>query len=135
MEVFTTLIQHRQILHSEESTKALNLIDLVFIEKRKVRDAWSRLFEAYDKALPEHEQQRRYQELLSEMALDLGVSNQLHAGDFGRVYMPQTVALRKELEVIEMQRRLLQLQEEMNKHGEVPFAGQGEPAVEGDPKR
>src|SRR5450759_5219819 len=47
LSVFATLMQERAQIHSENSVRALNLIDVVFNESREVREAWSELFLAF----------------------------------------------------------------------------------------
>ena len=47
LKVFSTLMQERAQIHSDEGVRALNLIDVVFNETREVRESWSELFLAF----------------------------------------------------------------------------------------
>jgi hypothetical protein len=103
--VFTTLMQERAAYYSSEAVKAFNLIDVVFNESRKVRNAWSEFHAAMDSTnrIPEHAQQERFRILLSTMADDIGLTDQLRSDDLNRTYYP--TALAEEEHVKSLQRK------------------------------
>lgn len=103
--VFTTLMQERAAYYTPEAVKAFNLIDVVFIKSRAVRDAWSEFISAMDEnnRVPEHSQRETFRKLLTAMAADLGLASDLRADDFNRVYYP--LALSEEIYLKSLQRK------------------------------
>lgn len=89
--VFATLMQERANIASPDAVKMLNLIDLVFIESKEVRDCWAELYAFcgssafHDNGVPE-----RLRKLLKEMAINIGVESDLRADDFARIYYPNS---------------------------------------------
>src|ERR1035441_9597759 len=47
VQVFTTLMQERAQIHSDQGVRALNLIDVVFNDAREVREGWAELYLAF----------------------------------------------------------------------------------------
>lgn len=92
--VFTTLIQERAAYYSSEGVKAFNLIDVVYNESRTVRDAWADFHSAMDtnNNVPDHAKQEKFRFLLSRMAVEIGLADQLRADDLNRVYYPNALA-------------------------------------------
>jgi hypothetical protein len=89
MYVFSLLMQERAEIYSDNGVRALNLIDIVFNESREVRNAWSELYGAFEmRPLVQHLIDERLRRLLSAMAQDIGLSDQLRNDDLGRVYFP-----------------------------------------------
>lgn len=109
--VFLQLMQERSTLSSQEGVKALNLIDVVFVENKPVREAWAALFETFDtaKAIPTHTQQERLRILLKEMAADLGLANELRLADLERVYYPTVLAQENHIRFLEREQTLTRL--------------------------
>jgi hypothetical protein len=91
LHIFTTLMQWRGIMHDQEAVRAFNLIDVVFIDSRKVRDAWAHFFALLNqKSYSEYELRKLLSELLAAMATDLKIG-ELRLDDFERVYYPVTL--------------------------------------------
>lgn len=89
LNVFVTLMQERSQIYSDNGVRALNLIDVVFNESRPVREAWSELFGAFHISPPQqHVIDERLRRLLSAIADDIGLADQLRNDDLGRVYVP-----------------------------------------------
>ncbi len=102
--VFSMLMQERAQIHSDNGVRALNLIDVVFSESPEVRDAWAELFAAFHlKPLPNHVVSERLLRLLSAIAKDLGLANELRSDDLSRVYFP--VVQEQERLIKDMQRQ------------------------------
>lgn len=112
LHVFATLMSERKTLWSPEAVRTLNLIDVVFHDSRPVRDAWAELFASYDsnRRVPEHIQDERANKLLLAMAADLGLADGLRPDDLTRVYFPQTLWERAQIEMLERRAYLRRLQ-------------------------
>jgi hypothetical protein len=89
LEVFESLMQERGQIHSENGVRALNLIDIAFIESREVREAWSELFSAFQsKPVLQHVVDERLRKLLAAIAKDMGLGDKFRNDDFSRIYLP-----------------------------------------------
>lgn len=87
--IFSTLMQERARIYSEESVRALNLIDVVFNESRDVREAWSELYLAFGMTpLQQHVIDERLRRLLAAISKNIGLADGLRSDDLGRVYRP-----------------------------------------------
>lgn len=127
LQVFSTLMQERAQIASDQGVRALNLIDVVFNDAREVREAWAELFLAfYMKPLVQHVIDERLRKLLGEMAKDIGLDDQLRTDDLGRVYFPVVQAQEQFIKDMERQRLLSILQEQ-------PAAGAGAAALPTSP--
>lgn len=119
LEIFSVLMQERARIGmqerarigSESSVRALNLIDVVFLECGAVRDAWAKLHKALDQwgALSSHERSRTLAELLATMARDIGLAVDLRADDLDRVYFPTVLAEEQFIRDMERQEALRRL--------------------------
>lgn len=110
--IFTTIMQERARTWSADCVRAFNLIDVVFAANQKVRDAWASCLASYDgaRAVPAHEQETRLHALLREIALDLGMSENLRLDDFARVYYPTALLEENRLQDLQRRTALAQLQ-------------------------
>ncbi len=89
VRIFSTLMQERARIYSEDSVRALNLIDVVFNESREVREAWSELFLAFHMTpLQQHVIDERLRRLLAAISTNIGLADGLRNDDLGRVYRP-----------------------------------------------
>jgi hypothetical protein len=89
LNIFTTLMQERAQIYSDNGVRALNSIDIVFNESRDVREAWSELYLAFQmKPLVQHVMDDRLRKLLGTIAKDIGLADELRNDDLGRVYYP-----------------------------------------------
>lgn len=111
LQVFSTLMQERASIYSENGVRALNLIDVVFCDSREVREAWAELFLSYQAKnnIPPHGQQERLRKLLAAMAKNIGLSEQLRIDDFDRVYFPAAVEQTRLIENMERQEKMKKL--------------------------
>lgn len=89
LKLFLTLMANRQKTPiSEEWVDALNSIDVVFQENKKVRSAWKEYLDSLDHKSSHFENQNSYKlDLLSEMAESLGYK-QLKQTEIDRFYSP-----------------------------------------------
>jgi len=111
MYVFSLLMQERAEIYSDNGVRALNLVDVVFNESREVRDAWSELFGAFQmKPVVQHLIDERLRKLLSAMAKDIGLSDQLRNDDLGRVYFPLVQQQEQFIRDMQRQQALANLQ-------------------------
>lgn len=109
--VFSSLMQERAQIYSENSVRALNLIDIVFNESREVRERWSELFLAFHmKPLMQHVIDERLRKLLSAIAQDIGLSDGLRSDDLGRVYYPTVQAQEQFIKDMQRQQIIASLQ-------------------------
>jgi predicted ATPase len=82
LHVFSTLMQERAQIYSDNGVRALNLIDVVFNESREVRETWSELFLAFQmKPLLQHVIDERLRKLLGAIARDIGLADELRTDD------------------------------------------------------
>lgn len=111
LHVFATLMEQRATYYSQDAVRAFNLIDIVFIDSRAVRDAWAELFASFDstKSIPDHEKNKRYRVLLSEMAKEINLGDGLRLDDFERVYFPVALQEEDQLRFLQRQASLKQL--------------------------
>jgi hypothetical protein len=111
LSVFSTLMQERAQIHSENGVRALNLIDVVFNESREVREAWSELFLAFEmRPLVQHVIDERLRKLLGAVAKDIGLADELRTDDLGRVYFPIVQAQEQFIKEMQRQQILANLQ-------------------------
>jgi hypothetical protein len=110
--VFSTLMQERHLYNAPEAVKAFNLIDVVFIDSFRVREAWAKFHEALDssKRATELETRNRLRDLLSTMAEDLELSGRLGVADLERLYYPTSMAEELQVQMLHRQTLLRQLQ-------------------------
>jgi len=111
LQVFSTLMQERAQIHSDDGVRALNLIDIVFNEAREVREAWSELFLAFHmKPTIQHVIDERLRKLLGTIAKDIGLADQLRNDDLGRIYYPVVQAQEQFIKDMQRQQILASLQ-------------------------
>ncbi|GBQ28448.1 hypothetical protein HLH34_11205 [Gluconacetobacter azotocaptans] len=104
LNIFTTIMQARATIYADDSVRALNSIDVAFAHSTAVREAWAELFQALGAPnVPPHVMDERIRKLLREMAIDLGIADQLRMDDFSRVYYPN--ALQQQRQIEDLQRR------------------------------
>ena len=89
-ELFFTLMKQRKTSFvMQERADALNLIDVVFQDDHKVREAWKNYLSSLDSSSPEFKNSNAYLlDLLSEMAQSLGYQK-LKQTEIDRFYEPQ----------------------------------------------
>jgi hypothetical protein len=111
LQVFTTLMQERAAIYSEQAVRSLNVIDVVFNDTRPVGEAWAALIHALDprQNVPAHAQQERIRRLLSSMATDLGLADDIRLDDLNRVYLPTPLAQERFIRDMERQQALTRL--------------------------
>jgi hypothetical protein len=110
LHVFAMLMQERAAIYSENAVRALNLIDVVFVDSRKVREAWAELFLIFaTNPIPPHVLEERLRKLLTAMAEDIGLGDNLRTDDLGRVYSPNAVAQDRFIRDIQRQQTLAAL--------------------------
>lgn len=104
LQLFTTLMQERAEIHSENGVRALNELDVVFNDAPEVREAWAELYLAFEmKPLVQHVIDDRLRKLLAAIAKDVGLTDRLRIDDLGRVYHP--IAMAQDRFIKEMQRQ------------------------------
>lgn len=88
MRVFEILMSYRYLIHSEESVKALNSVDVVFYHDKNVRAAYSEFLNETAKK-PEFNPNinDKHLKLLEEMAKVLKLKN-IHWDDIKQAYYP-----------------------------------------------
>lgn len=88
--LFFTLMKNRKSFYAtKEKVDALNLIDVVFQDDRKVRNAWREYLASLNQNSPDFSNNNAFLlDLLSEMALSLGYK-ELKQTEIDRFYEPQ----------------------------------------------
>ena len=110
--VFATLMQERSQIHSDNGVRVLNLIDVVFHDSRQVREAWAELFLAFHmNPLVQHVIDERLRRLLSAIAADIGLADELRTDDLGRIYFPIVQAQEQFIKDTQRQQILRSLQD------------------------
>lgn len=117
--VFSTIMQERATIHSLDCVRMLNSIDFVFNDTPDVRESWAELYNVLNSAGSIHPQLRedKLRSLLKAMAEACGLSGQLRSDDFGRIYYPNSIARREELEALQTEEQLRGLQERAGVQG------------------
>jgi hypothetical protein len=111
--VFSTLMQERAQIYSDNGVRALNLVDVVFSGCREVRDAWAELYSSFHlKPLPPHVVSERLLKLLRAIAEDLGLADELRSDDLARVYRPLVQEQEQFIKDTQRQQALARLQGE-----------------------
>lgn len=92
--IFNELMKTRGIRVTREAVEAFNLIDVVFKDSPKVKDAWAELISLYNRfeATPPALIDEKLLALLKEIAEDLSLAEQLRSADFERFYYPTAIA-------------------------------------------
>ena len=91
-QLFMTLMAHRKSMPpTDDWVVALNLIDVVFADDRRVVESWHELFRLFENRERTQTQDHKYIELLSEMASVLGF-RKLQQTDIDKFYYPQSHA-------------------------------------------
>ena len=90
MNVFLTLMANRKANPiTREWVNSLNIIDVVFQDDKKVRQAWKEYFDSLNNKSPHFDSNNSYMlDLLSEMALSLGYKD-LKQTEIDTFYNPQ----------------------------------------------
>lgn len=92
MQIFKTLMTARIYGWTVESVHALNVIDIVFADDKKVRDAWKDLYDKYCVQNPDETQLKRIQnaqyKLLETMAITLGYKDKITWENIQNPYVP-----------------------------------------------
>ncbi|WP_148294012.1 DUF6680 family protein [Azospirillum sp. B4] len=122
LQILGVLLANRHDMISQDSVRALNLIDIVFSNDRGVREAWSRYCSAM--SAPEmnnplgwsiqHEKRR---DLLIEMAKAVGDAKNISTSDLLRAYMPKLINDQAEISFLENSIKLQQLRKAANELG------------------
>jgi hypothetical protein len=112
LEVFSTLMQERAAIYSENGVRALNTIDVVFSDSRAVRSAWALFYHDVDprNSVPAHAQAEHLRQLLEAIAKDMGLENEFRIEDFNRIYFPTPLWQDRLIKQIERQQVLTRLQ-------------------------
>lgn len=95
--LFSTLIATRHSPLTEESVRALNMIDVVFFDSPPVRKLWREYFdmlcnEGFNNAVGVGARSKKNLELITEMAKALGYGKEISHLDVDRVYYPVGLA-------------------------------------------
>ena len=110
--IFSSLMSTRHLVVSDEIVRALNMIDVVFCDKKKIRDLWKAYYDMLSNAglnNPEGWRQRDIKrvELITEMAKEVGLGKEVTFADVNRVYMPtgliEDIERKKEIERLQLQ--------------------------------
>ena len=92
MDIFKTLMINR-VGWSVESTRAMNIIDIVFSDDKNVRQAWSEYYHALCVKDPDEIQLKQMQQaqdkLLEKMAISLGYKDKITWETIQNPYVPK----------------------------------------------
>jgi hypothetical protein len=92
MQIFKTLMTSRIYGWTQESVYCMNIIDIVFADDKKVRDAWKDLYDKYCVQNPDETQLRKIQnaqyKLLETMAKSLGYKDKVTWETIQNPYVP-----------------------------------------------
>lgn len=93
MHIFKTLMTSRIYGWTQESVYYLNIIDIVFANDKKVRNAWKNLYDKYCIQNPDEIQLKKIQnaqyKLLETMAISLGYKDKIIWEMIQNPYVPQ----------------------------------------------
>ena len=92
LQIFKTLMTSRLYGWTAESVHCLNLIDVVFSDSKKVREAWKELYDKYCVENPSETELKKIQnaqyKLLEAMATSLGYKNKVTWETIQNPYIP-----------------------------------------------
>ncbi len=102
MQIFKVLMTSRIYGWTTDSVHALNIIDIVFADDRRVREAWKDLFDKYCVSNPDQQhlikvQQAQYK-LIEEIAKSLGYKDKITWETIQNPYVPNGMAQKMEAE-------------------------------------
>lgn len=93
MRIFTVLMNTRAFAWTKESVEALNMIDVVFVNDKKVRDAWAKLLDSYNSNETSEQMANKRMtlkyKLLEEMARCLGYKDKITWETIQNPYIPK----------------------------------------------
>lgn len=91
---FTTLMAHRLNWGQRDPSLALNMIDVLWMENKEVRDAWADFYRTLPEGsgYAELQKHEKFRTLLAAMAKDLDLADGFRPDDFARVYLSSAVA-------------------------------------------
>ncbi len=93
--IFSSLMSTRHHGVSDEIVRALNMIDVVFRDKEKVRELWHEYYDMlYNKGIDWKQRDTKRLELITEIAKVIGYGKKITHIDVDRVYIP--VGLRED---------------------------------------
>jgi hypothetical protein len=95
--IFASLMSTRHQVISDEIVRALNMIDVVFYDKKKIRELWHEYYdmlhnEGLNNPLGWEQRNTKKLELITEMAKEVGFSKEITHIDVNRVYSPVGLA-------------------------------------------
>lgn len=95
MQIFKILMTARIYGWTVDGVHALNIIDIIFVDDKEVRSAWSDLYEKYCIQNPNEVQsesiQKSYYKLLETMANSLGYKNKITWETIQTIYTPKVM--------------------------------------------
>ena len=87
--IFSSLMSTRHQIYSDEIVRALNMIDVVFRDKKKVRELWRKYYDMlYTQGIDWKQVNIKRLELITEMAKVVGYGKKITHIDVDRVYTP-----------------------------------------------
>ena len=93
MRIFKTLMTSRVYGWTQESVHCLNIIDIVFADDKKVRNAWKDLYDKYCVQNPDESQLKKIEtaqyKLLETMAVSLGYKDKVTWETIQNPYIPK----------------------------------------------
>lgn len=125
LTILGVLISFRHDPLAPEAIRSLNLIDAVFADDRKIREAWTKYFAVLNDGVLNNpvgyslrEEKRR--ELLLAMVEAVNLSDKISSADLLRTYTPQTIGYQNLINYWDQQLRLEQLEKVLAERG-IPF--------------
>ncbi len=95
MQIFKILMTARIYGWTVDGVHALNIIDIIFVDDKEVRSAWSDLYEKYCIQNPNEIQsesiQKSYYKLLQTIANSLGYKNKITWETIQTIYTPKVI--------------------------------------------
>jgi hypothetical protein len=108
--IFATLLENRAHIVAPACVSALNLIDLVFIDDREVRDALVHFRSSTDGPASNAERTvERYLFIIEKIARNIGLSEKITISDIQTPYYPTGLSNVHEAERLELEERLARL--------------------------
>jgi hypothetical protein len=122
LRLFSTLIETRHDALAPDAVRALNSIDLVFVNDRSVREAWSKYYVAIvDENLNNQVgfriREERRRDLLLSMIKAMNMSDRISTTDLLRTYTPVLVGDLTYIGMLERAATIARLREELRQRG------------------
>ncbi|ELB2073733.1 hypothetical protein QN000_004325 [Vibrio parahaemolyticus] len=118
IDIFKTLMMTRENNATMDYVKSVNSIDVVFHDRKAVREAWKNLYDSYHMSPPDLSKvQKNQTKLLEAIANDLGYKGQITWDHITSPYSPKWLNSERENEAKAKELQLMLLEATLQQQG------------------